>query len=389
MPVLNRIAGLSDEMREWRHWLHRNPELGFELPKTAAYVADRLREIGVDQIETGIAQTGIVAIIEGQGDGPTIGLRADMDALPIHETTGADHASETAGAMHACGHDGHTTMLLGAAKYLAETRRFKGRVALIFQPAEENGGGGKVMVDEGILDRYDISRVFGIHNEPNKPVGYFGTNPGPMLAACDEAFLTINGVGGHAASPEDATDPLPAAMSIVQAMNTIVSRNRPGIEPMIVSVTQFHCGGPATNVISDTAQIGASIRTFSDPARDMVERRVREIVAGHEAAFGVTIDLTYSRGYPVTRNNATEAAFAAEVAREISGDDLVDDAIDPTPASEDFSYMLNARPGAYVNLGQGPSAWLHQPDYDFNDDAAAFGASFFARLVERAQPLDD
>ncbi|MDJ1016766.1 MAG: M20 aminoacylase family protein [Paracoccaceae bacterium] len=387
MPVLNRIAGFADEMKEWRHWLHRNPELGFDLPKTAAFVAGKLSEIGVDEIHEGIAETGIVAIINGQGPGPTIGLRADMDALPITETTGAPHASETPGVMHACGHDGHTTMLLGAAKYLTETRRFKGRVALIFQPAEEGGGGGGVMVREGIMDRFDIAQVYGIHNAPTNDFGVTDVAKGPIMASADEFFITFKGTGGHAARPEVATDPLMCAVSTVQALQSIVSRNRPGFEPMILSVTQIHAGGPATNIIWPEARIGGTVRAFSEEIRNLAEHRITEIVMGQASAFGVTADVNYERSYPPTINDAEKAAFAADVAREIVGPENVNENPTPKMGSEDFSYMLNERPGAYVRIGQGKGVLLHQPNYDFNDDIAPVGASFFARLVETAQPL--
>ena len=387
MPVLNRIAAYAEEMAEWRQWMHRNPELGFELPKTAAYVADRLREIGVDELHEGIAKTGMVAIVEGQGDGPTIGLRADMDALPIAETTGAEWTSETHGLMHACGHDGHTTMLLGAAKYLTETRSFKGRVALIFQPAEEDGGGGKVMVDEGIMDRFGITQVYGIHNAPDLPEGHIATAPGPLLAAVDDISITITGKGGHAALPHETVDPIPAAIAIAQACDTIVSRNRDPVEALVVSITKIQAG-TAHNVVPETALVGGTVRTFSPELRDLAERRITEICDGVAKGFGVRVDLNYYRDYPATVNHAPEAAFAAEVAREVVGAERVNDNHRPDMGAEDFSYMLEARPGAYLLLGQGTEFMCHHPAYDFNDRIAPIGASFFARLVERAQPLD-
>ena len=387
MPVLNRIASYADDMAAWRRWMHQNPELGFDLPKTAAYVADRLREIGVDALHEGIAKTGMVAIIEGQGDGPTIGLRADMDALPIEETTGAAWTSEVPGKMHACGHDGHTTMLLGAARYLAETRNFRGRVALIFQPAEETGGGGKVMVDEGIMDRFGITQVYGIHNAPHLPEGHIATSPGPLLAAVDEIYITITGVGGHAAYPNDCVDPIPAAVALAQACDTIVSRNRNPIEAMVVSITMIQAGN-THNVVPETAKIGGTVRTFSPDLRDLAERRLTEICEGIAKSFGVKVDLEYRRDYPATINYPEQAAFAAEVAREVVGADRVDENVSPEMGAEDFSYMLEARPGAYLMLGQGTEFMCHHPSYDFNDAIAPVGASFFARLVERAQPLD-
>ena len=386
MPVLNRIAALAPEMQGWRHHLHRHPELGFDCHQTAAFVAARLREFGVDEIHEGIAETGIVAIINGRapGRGVTLGLRADMDALPIHEATGADHASEIAGKMHACGHDGHTTMLLGAAKYLAETRNFAGRVALIFQPAEEDGGGGGAMVREGIMDRFGITEVYALHNNPGQPVGQFDTTPGPIMAAVDTFEIHVQGRGGHAAMPHNTADPITAAVGIVTAIQTIVSRNHEAIEDLVVSVTQIHAGS-AENIVPDTAFINGTVRSFRPQVKAMVKDRLAAIVAGQAAAYGVTARLDYNDYYPATINDAGRTAFAVEVAREVSG--AVRDDAGREMGAEDFSYMLEARPGAYLFLGQGDSAGLHHPAYDFNDEIAPIGASFFARLVERAQPV--
>jgi hippurate hydrolase len=385
MPVLNAIAGYAEQMKGWRRHLHAHPELAFDCPETAAYIVERLHEIGVDEIHTGIARTGIVAILNGQGDGPTIGLRADMDALPIEETTGVGHQSTIKGRAHSCGHDGHVTMLLGAAKYLAETRRFSGRVALIFQPAEEDGGGGEVMVKEGVMDRFGIGQVYGIHNAPNLPFGKFVTTPGPIMAAVDTAWVRLRGKGGHGATPHDTVDPIIAAVGMVQALQSIVSRNTSATEALVVSVTQIH-SGTASNIIPEEAWFCATIRSFSPHIRDLAEKRFREIVQGHAAAYGVTAEVAYERGYPPTVNHPAETDFAADVAREISGVDLVDARADREMGAEDFSYMLEARPGAYLFLGTGPGAGLHHPAFDFNDEAAPIGASFFARLVERAQP---
>jgi hippurate hydrolase len=386
MPVLNRIAGLADEMTAWRRHLHRHPELGFDCHRTAAFVADRLRQIGVDRIETGIARSGIVAVIEGRGGpGPTIGLRADMDALPVTEATGADHASTIPGAMHACGHDGHTAMLLGAATYLAETRRFAGRVALIFQPAEEDGGGAEVMVAEGVMDRFGIAQVFGLHNAPNLPFGRFVTTPGPLMAAVDTAVVRVTGLGGHGANPHETLDPIPAVVGMIGAVQTIVSRNIAARDELVISVTQIEAG-TASNIIPETAWFGATIRSFLPEVRDLAERRLRDIVAGHAAAYGVTARVEYERGYPPTVNDPAATGFAAAVAREVAGADAVDDRAGREMGAEDFAYMLQARPGAYLFLGTGPGAGLHHPRYDFNDAVAPIGASFLARLVEAAQP---
>ncbi|MFN3970612.1 MAG: M20 aminoacylase family protein [Gemmobacter sp.] len=386
MPVLNRIAAMSDQLTAWRRHLHAHPELKFACHQTAAFIAARLREMGVDELHEGIAETGIVAIINGQGPGPTIGLRADMDALPIPEATGAAHASTVPGKMHACGHDGHVTMLLGAAAYLAETRRFAGRVALIFQPAEEDGGGGEVMVQEGIMDRFGISRVFGIHNAPNVPFGHFRTNPGPLMAAVDTATVTVTGRGGHGATPHECIDPVVAVVAMVQALQTILTRNVHALDEVVISVTQIHAG-TASNIIPETAWFCATIRSFSPDVRALLKRRVEEIVAGHAAAFGVTAHLDYDWGYPATVNDPDQTAFAAEVAADVVGAGSVDTNSPREMGAEDFSYMLQARPGAYLFLGTGPGAGLHHAAYDFNDEVAPVGASFFARLVERAQPL--
>ncbi|TYB81613.1 M20 aminoacylase family protein [Maritimibacter fusiformis] len=386
MPVINRIADYAADMKTWRRWLHAHPELKLDCHETAAFVAARLREFGVDEVHEGIATSGIVAIIEGQGEGPTIGLRADMDALPMDETTGLEHASTVPGRMHACGHDGHTTMLLGAARYLAETRRFSGRVALIFQPAEEDMGGARIMVEEGIMDRFGISEVYALHNGPDRDPGAFFTQTGPIMAAVDTFRIQIKGKGGHGAYPHDTVDPVVAAVGIAQTIQTIVSRNHDARRDLVVSVTQIHTGS-ADNVIPDTAFVGGTVRTFEPEVRDMVERRMAEIVAGQAASYGVEAVLDYDRGYPATVNHPAQVEKAARVAREVAGEANVTTEQGREMGAEDFSYMLEARPGAYLFIGQGESAGLHHPDYDFNDDIAPVGASFFARLVETNQPL--
>ncbi len=386
MPVINRIAGFAEEMAQWRRHIHAHPELGFDCHDTAAFVVARLREFGLSDIHEGIAQTGIVAVIEGQGTGPTIGLRADMDALPIQEATGVAHASTKAGKMHACGHDGHTAMLLGAAKYLAETRNFAGRVALIFQPAEELGGGGGVMVNEGIMDQFDISQVYALHNAPGFPVGTFITGPGPVLASDDTFHIHITGQGGHAANPQETRDPIMAAVGIAQALQTIVSRNHYAREDMVLSVTQIHAGS-ADNVIPGTAYLNGTVRSFTPEVREMAQRRMRDIVAGQAAAYDVSAELDYKAGYPPTVNDPEKAAFAAQVARSVAPDDQVVFQENREMGAEDFAYMLQARAGAFMVLGQGDGPGLHQPTYEFNDEIAPFGASYFVRLVETAQPV--
>jgi hippurate hydrolase len=386
MPVLNRIAAYAKEMQGWRRHLHMYPELAFDCHQTAAWIADRLREIGVDELHEGIAKTGIVALIRGQAPGPVIGLRADMDALPIEELTGAPYASAVPGRMHACGHDGHVTMLLGAAKYLAETRNFAGTAALIFQPAEEDGGGGQVMVREGVMDRFGIAQVYGIHNAPNVPFGHFTTTPGPLMASVDTAVVKVTGLGGHGATPHECVDPVVAIVAMVQAVQTIIPRNVFALDEAVVSVTMIHTGS-ASNIIPEDGTFAATIRSFKPDVRALLKKRFHEIVEGTAAAFGVRAEIDYDWGYPATINHEDETAFAAEVAREVAGPDAVNAQANREMGSEDFSYMLEARPGSYLFLGTGPGAGLHHPAYDFNDEVSPVGASFFARLVERAQPL--
>lgn len=385
MPVINRIAAYDEDMKAWRRHLHMHPELAFDCFETAAFVKERLQEFGVDEIHGGIAKTGIVAIINGKGEGPTIGLRADMDALPILEASGAEWTSTVEGKMHACGHDGHTTMLLGAARYLAETRNFSGRVALIFQPAEENGGGGNVMVEEGIMDRFDIGQVYGIHNVPGQEFGAFQTSSGPLLAGADTFTVNITGRGGHGAYPQETADPVVAAVAVVNAFQTIVSRNHHPLEELAVSVTQIHAG-TVDNVIPGTAMLNGTVRTFDKAVQEKVIGRMQAIVQGIAAAYDVQAELVYEKGYPATVNHETQTDFAVQVAKEVAGEVHVNANGGKEMGAEDFSYMLEARPGAYVFLGIGPGAGLHHPAYDFNDEASPIGASFFARLVETAQP---
>ncbi len=387
MPVINRIADFAEEMTAWRRHLHTIPELSFDCPKTAAFIKARLEEIGVDEIHDGIAQTGIVAIINGRGAGRTVGLRADFDALPITEETGVDYASTHPGKMHACGHDGHTAMLLGAAKYMAETRNFAGRVALIFQPAEEDGGGAQVMCAEGIMERFDIAEVYGIHNFPGAavPAGGFYTTPGPIMAAVDMFTITINGRGGHGAMPHETADPVVAACGIVQAIQTIISRNTHSAAEKVISVTQIHTGS-ASNIIPDTAMINGTVRTFDKETQALIRRRMEEVVAGQAASYGVQAVLDYEEGYPATVNSPEQTEFAAAVARRVVGEAQVNAAFPKVAGSEDFAYMLEERPGAYLFLSAGEGAGLHHPKYNFNDDIAPIGASFFAQLVEQMQP---
>ncbi|UIJ72379.1 M20 aminoacylase family protein [Aurantimonas sp. HBX-1] len=385
MPVNNRIAESQPEIAAWRHHLHANPEILYDVVDTAAFVAGKLREFGCDEVATGIGRTGVVGLIHGRGGagGPVIGLRADMDALPIVEETGLAYASGRPGAMHACGHDGHTAMLLGAARSLAESRAFDGTVALIFQPAEEGGAGAKAMMEDGLFARWPIGRVFGMHNRPGLAVGKFGIRAGGIMASTDEFIITVKGRGGHAALPHSTVDPIPVAAALVQALQTIAGRNADPLKSLVVSVTQVHAGF-AHNVIPDTAVVSGTARSLDPAMRDLAEERLRGIAAGICAAHGAAVDIDFDRNYPITINDAAEASFCAAVAGEIVGPANVDPDIAPMMAGEDFSYMLEEKPGAYIFIGNGDSASLHNPAYDFCDDAIAFGASFWVRLAERA-----
>lgn len=382
MAILNRAAEMQGEVADWRRALHAMPELNFDLYKTSAFVAARLREFGVDDLVEGMAKTGVVAVIRGRkGDGPVIGLRADMDALPIAEATGRDWSSGNAGVMHACGHDGHTAMLLGAAKYLAETRNFAGTIVVIFQPAEEGGGGGRVMVEEGLMERFGISRVFGLHNMPGLPVGKFALRTGPLMASTAEFTITIKGKGGHAAMPHRTTDPIVIASHIVTALQTIVARSADPIEALVVSVTKFHAGD-AYNVIPEQAEIAGTVRTLKPEIADLARSRIFAIAVGLAGAAGAEAIVDYDSNYPVTSNHEAETVIAIDAASAVAGDANVNAAMSPVMGGEDFSYMLNARPGAFIFMGNGETAGLHHPAYDFNDDAIPFGISYWVRLAE-------
>ena len=386
MAILNSIAGFENDMAKWRRHLHQNPELGRDCYKTAEYIQERLKEFGITEIHTGYASTGIVAIIEGQTSGRTIGLRADMDALPITENTGMPYSSKNEGVMHACGHDGHTTMLLGAARYLSETRNFSGRVALIFQPDEEATGGAEVMVEEGILEQFEIEEVYALHNIPGHDVGVMYTRPGPIMAGADSFNVEIRGKGGHAAYPHEVKDPIVAALSIAQAFQTIVSRNNIPSDDLVISITQVH-SGTTDNVIPETAFLNGTVRTFDLSVQEMVINRMEKIISGFSISFEVDAKFNYEKGYPPTINHEEKTNFAIEVAKEVCGSDKVLTSVGKEMGAEDFSYMLQKRPGAYLFMGIGEGAGLHNPNYDFNDAAAPVGASFFARLIEKALPL--
>jgi amidohydrolase len=387
MPVINRIADFSDEITAWRHDFHQHPELLFDVHRTAGIVADKLRAFGCDAVETGIGRTGVVGVIRGRSNagGRVIGLRADMDALPIMEATDVPYRSKTPGWMHACGHDGHTAMLLGAAQYLAEMRNFDGTAVMIFQPAEEGGGGGDAMVKDGLMERFGVQEVFGMHNMPGLAVGRFALRPGPMMAAADRFTITVEGRGGHAARPHDCVDPVLAGSQIVNALQSVVARSVDPLEAAVVSVTVFKAGDTC-NVITQTATLGGTVRSLSPTVRDLCETRVKAVAETVASAFGATARVDYSRGYPVTRNEPEQTAFMAGVAAEVAGAGAVDDDIPPLMGAEDFSYMLERRPGAYILLGNGDTAGVHHPAYDFNDAAIPYGASLWARIVETGMP---
>jgi amidohydrolase len=389
MTISPRIAGMQAEITAWRRDLHAHPELQFDVHRTAASVADKLKAFGCDEVVTGIGRTGVVGVIRGRKQGATgnrvIGLRADMDALPIMEQTNLPYRSTVPGKMHACGHDGHTSMLLGAAKYLTETRDFAGTAVVIFQPAEEGGGGGREMVKDGLMDRFGIEEVYGMHNSPGLPVGSFAIRPGALLAASDRIFIDIEGHGGHAAKPHKCVDTILVGAQIINQIQSIVSRNVDPIDSAVVSICVFQAGDTG-NVIPQTAHLRGTARSLTPAVRDRLEQRLHEIVEGTARLYGATAKLTYNRDYPVTRNHERETAFAVSVAAQVAGRDRVDAATAPVMGGEDFSFMLEARPGAFIFVGNGDTAGLHHPAYDFNDETIPTGVSYWARLVETAMP---
>ena len=386
MPVKNRFAELLPEITAWRRDFHEHPELLFDVHRTAARVADLLRAFGCDEVVTGIGRTGVVGVIKGKTDtsGRVVGLRADMDALPIIEQTGVPYASKTPGKMHACGHDGHTAMLLGAAKYLCETRNFDGTTVVIFQPAEEGGGGGREMVADGMMDRWGIQEVYGMHNMPGIPVGHFAIRKGALMAAADQFEITVTGKGGHAAKPHDCVDTTVVAAHIIVALQTIASRNVDPLKQVVVSVCTVETDSTAHNVIPQVVKMKGTVRTMDHAVQDFVERRISEIVSGTAMALGATAAVAYSRGYPVTINAEANTDYAVEVARQVSGQ--VDPATAPLMGAEDFSFMLNERPGAYIFVGNGDTAMVHHPAYNFDDNVIPFGASWYAGMVEARMP---
>jgi len=384
MPIVNRVADLHAEITAWRRDIHANPELLYDVHRTAASVADKLKSFGCDEVVTGIGRTGVVGVIRGRkAGGKVVGLRADMDALPIEEATNLAYKSTVSGKMHACGHDGHTAMLLGAAKYLADIRNFAGTAVMIFQPAEEGGAGARAMLRDGLLDRFGIQEVFGMHNFPGMPVGEFAIRSGPMMASTDSIAIDLEGKGGHAAWPHLGVDTVLVGAQIVNQIQSIVARNVDPLEAAVISICVFEAG-QADNVIPQHAKLRGTIRSLSPQVREFLQKRLREVVEGTAQLYGAKADVTFSTGYPVLVNEEGRTAFAAAVADEIAGKDKVNRDVPPLMGAEDFAYMLQERPGAFIYLGNGDSAMLHHPAYDFNDEAIPVGTSYWVRLAETA-----
>ncbi|TWI35009.1 M20 aminoacylase family protein [Paracoccus sulfuroxidans] len=386
MPVKNRFAELLPEITAWRRDFHEHPELMYEVHRTAGRVAELLREFGVDEVTEGVGRTGVVGVIRGKTDskGRVIGLRADMDALPIRELTGVEYASKTAGVMHACGHDGHTAMLLGAAKYLAETRNFDGTAIVIFQPAEEGGAGGLAMIEDGLVDRWGIQEFYGMHNMPGIPTGQFAIREGAMMAAADQFDIVVTGKGGHAAKPHDGIDTALVSAQIIVALQSIVSRNIDPLKNAVVSVCVIETDSTAHNVIPHVVKLKGTARSLDVDVRAQLEEGIARVAHGIAAAYGATAEVDFERGYPVTVNDVDATQYAAEVARQVAGD--VDLGVDPMMGGEDFSYMLEARPGAYIFVGNGDTEMVHHPGYNFDDNAIPAGSSWYAGMVEARMP---
>ena len=386
MPVKNRFAELQKEIAEWRHDIHQHPEILFETHRTSALVRDKLKEFGCDEVIEGIGKTGVVGVINGQTNqsGKVIGLRADMDALPINEETGLDYSSKFPGAMHACGHDGHTSMLLGAAKYLCETRNFDGQAVVIFQPAEEGGGGGLEMCKDGMMENFKIDEVYGMHNWPGVELGKFAIRSGPFFAASDFIEAIISGKGGHAAKPHETIDPTVIASQIVVALQTIASRRSDPVEQVVVSITSFETSSTAFNVIPQEVKIKGTVRTLDPHVRDLAEKEFLRITELTAEAMGGSADAKFTRGYPVMSNSNEQTEFAAKVARDVAGECAEAPLV---MGGEDFAYMLEERPGAYILLGNGDSSPVHHPKYNFNDDAIPYGCSWLVELVEQKMPV--
>ena len=384
MPIVNRIADLHNEIKQWRWDFHAHPELRFDVHRTAGSVAEKLKSFGCDEVVPAIGRTGVVGVIRGRKTGSkVVGLRADMDALPLEEETGLPYKSTVSGKMHACGHDGHTAMLLGAAKYLAETRNFAGTAVVIFQPAEEGGAGALAMIKDGLISRFGIQEVYGMHNFPGLPVGEFAIRPGPLMAAADHLQIEIEGKGGHAARPHLSIDTILVGAQMINQLQSIVARNIDPLESAVVSVCMFQAGH-ADNVIPQHALLRGTARSFTPQVRELLHKRIGELVEGTAHIYGASAKVTYTSGYPVVVNHERQTAFAADVAREIAGKDKVDTAVPPVMGAEDFSFLLRERPGAFIFIGNGDSAGLHHPAYDFNDDTIPVGTSYWVRLAETA-----
>jgi len=385
MPIINRVSDFLGDIVAWRHDLHAHPELLYDVHRTAAAVAEKLQAFGCDEVVTGIGRTGVVGVIKGHRPGgrKVIALRADMDALPIQEAGESPYKSTVPGKMHACGHDGHTAMLLGAAKYLAETRNFAGTAVVIFQPAEEGGAGARAMMDDGLFDRFGIEEVFGMHNYPGMPIGQFAIRSGPMMASTDTISIDLEGVGGHAAWPHFGVDTVLVGAQIVNQLQSIVARNVDPLHAAVISICMFQAGH-TDNVIPQQAKLRGTARALSPKVRDLLQKRVREVVEGTARAYGAKAALTYTTGYPVLVNEERKTAFAAGVAREVAGKDKVNTDCAPLMGAEDFAFMLQERPGAFIYIGNGNSAQLHNPAYDFNDEAIPVGTSYWVRLAETA-----
>jgi hippurate hydrolase len=387
MPIINSIAALEEQMTEWRRDFHMHPELAYQEVRTSGKVAEMLESWGIE-VTKGLGKTGVVGVIKGSGDGPSIGLRADMDALPIDEMNDTPWKSQNAGVMHACGHDGHTTMLLGAAKYLAETRNFNGTVNVIFQPAEEGYAGAKAMMDDGLFEKFPCDQVYGLHNWPQMPAGSIAAVPGPIMAAADKFDITVRGRGAHGAMPQNGVDPIVIGSQIVTALQSLVSRSKDPIETAVISITMFHAGA-AFNVIPEEAVLSGTVRTFNPDVQDLIEDGMKRIAEGIASGMGGSAEVDFRRGYPATVNHEAQTQLAADVAGGIVGPENVRNDVDPTMGGEDFAFMLNEKPGCYLWLGQGGGASsenVHHPQYDFNDSVLPIGASVLARLVEELQP---
>ncbi|MGA8695867.1 MAG: M20 aminoacylase family protein [Xanthobacteraceae bacterium] len=384
MAIVNRVADLHNEIKEWRRDFHAHPELRYDVHRTADSVAEKLKSFGCDEVVPGIGRTGVVGVIRGRkAGGKVVGLRADMDALPLEEETGLPYKSTVPGKMHACGHDGHTAMLLGAAKYLAETRNFAGTAVVIFQPAEEGGAGALAMVKDGLISRFGIQEVYGMHNYPGLPVGQFAIRPGAMMAAADHLAIEIEGKGGHAARPHLSIDTILVGAQMINQLQSIVARNVDPLESAVVSVCMFQAGH-TDNVIPQHALLRGTARSLTPDVRELLHKRIGEVVEGTARMYGASAKVTYTNGYPVVVNHERQTAFAADVAREIAGKDKVDIDVPPVMGAEDFAFMLQERPGAFIFVGNGDSAGLHHPAYDFNDETIPVGTSYWVRLAETA-----